>query len=245
LELSNPNQPLLKKMLFEAPGTYHHSILVGNLAESAANEIGANSILTRVGSYYHDIGKIKRPYFFKENQITNDNPHDKITPKLSTLIITSHVKDGLELAEHYKLPGIVKDIIEQHHGTTLVKYFYAMAVNGSNQNIEDATFRYEGPKPQSKEAAVVLLADSVEAAVRSLNNPSVVDMEKMLNKIVKEKMDDGQLDDAELTMKDIGKIKLAFMRVLEGMFHSRVEYPDISSNTSDEISEGDSIDDRD
>jgi putative nucleotidyltransferase with HDIG domain len=228
LELSNPNQPVLKKLLFEAPGTYHHSILVGNLAEAAADEIGADTLLTRVGAYYHDIGKIKRPYFFKENQITNDNPHDKITPKLSTAIITSHVKDGLELAKEYKLPRAIKDIIEQHHGTTLVKYFYIRAVNDSNESIEDSSFRYEGPKPGSKEAAIVMLADSVEAAVRSLGSPSIADIEKMVDRIVEDKIDDGQLDNCEITLNDIGKIKQSFMKVLEGIFHSRIEYPEVN-----------------
>lgn len=227
MELSNPNQPLLQKMLFEAPGTYHHSILVGNLAEAAANEIGANSILARTGSYYHDIGKIKRPYFFKENQITNDNPHDKITPKLSSLIITSHVKDGLELAEEYRLPRAVKDIIGQHHGTTLVKYFYVMAMKDGEENVEESSFRYEGPRPVAKEAAIVMLADSVEAGVRSLSNPTTGDIEKMVNKIVDEKVDDGQLNNCDLTLKDLEKIKKAFLKVLGGIFHTRIEYPEL------------------
>jgi cyclic-di-AMP phosphodiesterase PgpH len=232
LELSNPNQQLLKKMLFEAPGTYHHSIIVGNLAEAASEEIGANSLLARVGSYYHDIGKIKRPYFFKENQITNDNPHDKITPKLSTVIITSHVKDGMELAEKYKLPGDVKKIIQQHHGTTLVRYFYVMAMNDGSEKVEEELFRYEGPKPSSKEAAIVLLADSVEAAVRSLSSPTVPDIEKMVRKIVKEKVDDGQLDESDLTLKDLERVQCSFVKVLMGIFHNRIEYPEM--NTEDE-----------
>lgn len=240
LELSNPNQPLLKKMLFEAPGTYHHSVLVGNLAEAAANEIGANAVLTRTGAYYHDIGKIKRPYFFKENQITNDNPHDKITPKLSTLIITSHVKDGMELAAEYKLPGAIRDIIEQHHGTTLVRYFYVMAMNNENDVVEEASFRYEGPKPNSKESAIVMLADSVEAAVRSISSPTTSDIEKMVNKIVQEKVDDGQLNDSDLTLKDIERTKQSFLKVLEGIFHSRIEYPELNN----QIKEGMSISDR-
>jgi putative nucleotidyltransferase with HDIG domain len=241
LELSNPNQPLLKKMLFEAPGTYHHSILVGNLAEAAANEVGANALLTRTGAYYHDIGKIKRPYFFKENQITNDNPHDKITPKLSTLIITSHVKDGMELAEEYKLPKAIKDIIEQHHGTTLVRYFYVMAMNNESEIVEEASFRYDGPKPFAKETAIVMLADSVEAAVRSLGNPTTMDIEKMVNKIVEEKVNDGQLDDCDLTLKDIEKIKQVFLKVLEGIFHSRIEYPEVNTQIKEGMSASDRV----
>lgn len=228
MELSNPNQPLLQKMLFEAPGTYHHSILVGNLAETAASEAGANPLLARAGSYYHDIGKIKRPYFFKENQITNDNPHDKITPKLSTLIITSHVKDGMELAKEYKLPMAIKDIIEQHHGTTLVKYFYAMAIKDEEETVEEASFRYEGPNPQSKEAAIVMLADSVEAGVRSLKNPTSTEIEKMVNKIVDDKIDDGQLSNCDITLKEIENVKKAFLKVLGGIFHNRIEYPEIN-----------------
>lgn len=241
LELSNPNQALLKKMLFEAPGTYHHSVLVGNLAEAAANEIGANAILTRTGAYYHDIGKIKRPYFFKENQITNDNPHDKITPKLSTLIITSHVKDGMELAEEYKLPGAIKDIIIQHHGTTLVKYFYVMAMNNENEEVEEASYRYEGPKPNTKESALVMLADSIEAAVRSISAPTSADIEKMLNKIIQDKVDDGQLNDSNLTLKDIEKTKQSFLKVLEGIFHSRIEYPELNNQIKEGMSTVDRI----
>lgn len=241
LELSNPNQRLLKKLLFEAPGTYHHSVLVGNLAEAAANEIGANAVLTRTGAYYHDIGKIKRPYFFKENQITNDNPHDKITPKLSTLIITSHVKDGLELAAEYKLPGAIRDIIVEHHGTTLVRYFYVMAKNSENEEVEESSFRYEGPKPGTKESAIVMLADSVEAAVRSMSSPTSADIEKMVNKIVQEKVDDGQLNDSDLTLKDIEKTKQSFLKVLEGIFHSRIEYPELNNQIKEGMSIGDRI----
>lgn len=241
LELSNPNQPLLKRMLFEAPGTYHHSILVGNLAEAAADEVKANSLLARVGSYYHDIGKIKRPYFFKENQITNDNPHDKITPKLSTMIITSHVKDGLDLADKYRLPEAIKKIIVEHHGTTLVKYFYAMAVNDGSENVEASAFRYEGPKPSTKESAIVMLADSVEAAVRSLGSPKIADIENMVEKIVSDKVKDGQLDDSDITLKDLTRIKNAFINVLKGMFHSRIEYPEIEEQNSDKEKSDDRI----
>ncbi|CDF58065.1 Membrane protein containing HD superfamily hydrolase domain, YQFF ortholog [Thermobrachium celere DSM 8682] len=227
LELSNPNQVLLKKLLFEAPGTYHHSILVGNLAEAAADEIGANALLARVGSYYHDIGKIKRPYFFKENQITNDNPHDKVTPRLSVSIITSHVRDGIELAQKYKLPKILQEIIMQHHGTTLVKYFYVQALN-DGEIIKEENFRYEGPKPNTKESAIIMLADSVEAAVRSISNPTVDEIKSMVEKVVNEKLYDNQLNDSPLTLKDIEKIKEVFVKVLIGIFHNRIEYPDIT-----------------
>ncbi len=228
LELSNPNQPLLKKLLLEAPGTYHHSILVGNLAEVAAEEVGANPILARVASQYHDIGKIKRPYFFKENQLGNDNPHNKITPNLSTLIITSHVKDGVELAKQYKLPKVITDVIEQHHGTTLVKYFYLTLKNSSENpdEINEEDFKYPGPIPTSKEAAIIMLADSVEAAVRSINEPNQDKIQKMVNNIVKSRLDEGQLDNSDLTLMDINKIKRSFLKVFTGIYHKRIEYPE-------------------
>ena len=169
LELSNPSQPLLKRLLLEAPGTYHHSILVGNLAEAAAEAVNADPLLVRVGSYYHDIGKLKRPFFFIENQISRENPHDKIAPSLSTLIITSHVKDGLELAREHKLPPDIQGIIEQHHGTSLVAYFYQKALESDRPElVTEEEFRYDSVKPQTREAALVMLADSVEAAIRSL-----------------------------------------------------------------------------
>lgn len=232
LELSNPNQPLIKKLMFEAPGTYHHSILVGNLAEAAVDAIGGNALMARVGSYYHDIGKIKRPYFFKENQITNENPHDKITPSLSTLIITSHIKDGAEMAKKYKLPGAIIDFIRQHHGTTLIKYFYVKAVNdGSAHNeVKEEQFRYEGPKPSTRESAVVMLADSVEAAVRSISSPSKASIEEMVKKIIKEKLEDNQLDNCDLTFKDLNKITSSFINVLNGIYHDRIEYPQLDTN---------------
>lgn len=236
LELSNPNEPILKKMLFEAPGTYHHSIIVGNLAEAAAEVIGANSLLARVGAYYHDIGKIKRPYFFKENQMNNDNPHDKITPKLSTIIIVSHIKDGLELAAKYKVPKYIQNMIEEHHGTSLVKYFYSLAINdpSSDEEIDESYFRYNGPNPSTKESGIVMLADSIEASVRSLNKPTKPDIDNMVEKIIKDKIDDGQLNSCELTMKDIYDIKITFIKVLEGIFHSRIEYPQFNETTSSE-----------
>lgn len=228
LELSNPNQPLLKKLLLEAPGTYHHSILVGNLAEVAAEEVGGNPILARVASQYHDIGKIKRPYFFKENQLGNDNPHNKITPNLSTLIITSHVKDGVEMAKQYRLPKVIIDVIEQHHGTTLVKYFYLTLKNSSENpdEINEDDFKYPGPIPTSKEAAIIMLADSVEAAVRSINEPNQDKIQNMVNSIVKSRLDDGQLDNSDLTLMDINKIKKAFLKVFTGIYHQRIEYPE-------------------
>ncbi|APH16732.1 HDIG domain protein [Clostridium sporogenes] len=228
LELSNPNNPLLKKLLLEAPGTYHHSILVGNLAEVAAEVVNGNPVLARVSAYYHDIGKTKRPYFFKENQIGKENPHDKISPNLSTLIITSHVKDGLELAKEYKIPKVIQDIIQQHHGTSLVKYFYITMKNNSErpEDVNEEDFRYQGPIPKSKEAAIIMLADGVEAAVRSINEPTKGKIEEMVNKIIKARLDEGQLDDCDLTLKEIGLIRDAFLKVLISIYHQRIEYPE-------------------
>ncbi|HEY8890423.1 MAG TPA: HD family phosphohydrolase [Clostridium sp.] len=227
LELSNPNHPLLKRLLLEAPGSYHHSVLVANLSEVAAELVGANPVLARVSAYYHDIGKIKRPYFFKENQLGNDNPHDKITPNLSTLIIISHVKDGLELAKEYKIPKVIQDSIGQHHGTTLVKYFYVTMKNSSDnpEEIKEENFRYQGPTPESKEAAIIMLSDVVEAAVRSIPNPTKGKIEEMVNNLIKARLNDGQLDNCDLTLKDLEKIRVAFLKVLSGIYHERIEYP--------------------
>ncbi len=227
LELSNPNQPILRRLLIEAPGTYYHSILVGNLAEAAAEEIGANPLLCRVGAYYHDIGKLKRPYFFKENQITKDNPHDKITPNLSTLVITSHVKDGVEMARKNKLPSAVVRIIDEHHGNTLVAYFYHKALNTDGaETVEEGKFRYPFRKPQTQEAAIVMLADSVEAYIRSLSEPTQDQVEQGVRKIIKDKLNDAQLDECDLTLKDLEMMGRAFMKVLAGIFHDRIEYPE-------------------
>ncbi|KUO64144.1 MAG: hypothetical protein APF84_08000 [Gracilibacter sp. BRH_c7a] len=228
LELSNPNSRLLKSLLMEAPGTYHHSVLVGNLAETAAEDVGADAVLVRVGALYHDIGKLKRPYFFIENQFSKDNPHDKIAPTLSALILISHVKDGLEMAREHKLPDSIKDIIAQHHGDSLTSFFYHKAKE-ENPDITDESFRYDGLRPQSKEAALVLLADNVEAAVRSHKGNTPGRIEGLVRKIIKDKFDEGLLDQCDLTFKDLDKISTAFVKVLSGIFHSRVEYPELPS----------------
>lgn len=226
LEISNPNHPLLKRVLLEAPGTYHHSILVGNLGEAAAEVVGADSLLVRAGAYYHDVGKLKRPYFFIENQLSKDNPHDKIAANLSALIITSHVKDGLELAQRHRLPQVIKDIIGQHHGTTLLTYFYNQALEEAKEKkVVEEDFRYVGPKPQTKEAAIVMLADTVEAAVRSLGKPTPNRIEGMVHRLIKERLHDGQLDECDLTFRDLSAIAAAFVKVLAGIYHSRIEYP--------------------
>ncbi len=228
LELGNPGQPLLQKLLMEAPGTYHHSLIVANLAEAAAQAVGADALLARVGSYYHDIGKVKRPYFFIENQVGGENPHDKISPALSVLILTSHVKDGVEMAREHKLPEPVVEIIEQHHGTSLITFFYHKALEGdAKDSVREEDFRYDGPVPRSREAAIVMLADAVEAAVRALNDPAPGKIEGLVRKLIKEKLADGQLDESDLNFKDLDRIAGAFVRVLTGIFHSRIEYPDM------------------
>ena len=227
LELSNPNQPLIKRLLMEAPGTYHHSLMVGNLAEVATESIYGNALLARVGAYYHDVGKLKRPNFFKENQLS-DNPHDRMTPNLSTLVITSHTSDGAEVAEKFKIPLAVREIISQHHGTTLVAFFYYKAKKGDkSDSVKQEDFRYQGPRPTSKEAAVVMLADSVEAAVRSMIDKTEGKMEGLIRKIIKDKLDDDQLNHCDLTLKDLDTIAKAFMRVFGGYFHEREEYPEM------------------
>ncbi len=231
LELSNPNQPLLKRLLLEAPGTYHHSIIVGNLSEAASDAIQANSLVARVGAYYHDVGKLKRPYFFKENQINIENPHDKINPNLSTLIITNHVKDGVQLAKKNRLPLIIRDIIKQHHGETIVAYFYHKALNDEKTDfIKEEDYRYEGPKPQFKEAAIIMLADSVEAAVRSIQEPTKGKIDGLVRKLIKDKLNDGQLDECDLTLKDLDTIAYSFVNVLMGIFHERIKYPELDLN---------------
>jgi uncharacterized domain HDIG len=228
LELTNPNHDLLKKLLIEAPGTYHHSLMVGNLAEASAEPIGANPLLVRVGAYYHDIGKIKRPEYFVENQRSYDEPHDKIAPALSALIIISHVKEGVELAREARLPQVIIDFIAEHHGTSFVKYFYNRAIEEEGEGmVNEDSFRYEGPKPQTKEVALVMLADAVEAAVRSLTNPNMDSIRAMIRKILRDKLNDGQLDESNLTFKDLDVIASTFSKVLEGVYHKRIEYPDI------------------
>lgn len=227
MELGNPSQPLLKELLLKAPGTYNHSILVGNLAESAADAVGADPILVRVGAYYHDIGKLRRPYFFIENQFGESNPHDKLTSSLSALILNAHVKDGLEIGKKYKLPQKVMDFIGQHHGTSIMGYFYHKALEeaGNMDQVNESDFRYPGPKPQSKETALVMLADSVEAAVRSMHVTGDK-LEFAVKKLIQDKLQDGQLEDSNLTLSDLKHITTAFTQVLNGIYHSRIEYPE-------------------
>ncbi|MCH1641290.1 HDIG domain-containing protein [Paenibacillus timonensis] len=231
VELSNPNHPLLRKLLTETPGTYHHSVMVGNLSEAAAEAIGANGLLCRVGSYYHDIGKTKRPSYFIENQNNMENPHDFIDPKLSKSIIIAHARDGVEMQKEYKLPKPIRDIAEQHHGTTFLHYFYHKALRlaeeqGVEPDFTEDDFRYPGPKAQSKEAAVVGIADSVEAAVRSLRKPTVDQVESMIEKIIKSRLDDHQFNECDLTMRELDLIAQTLKETVMGIFHSRIEYPE-------------------
>lgn len=229
VELSNPNHPLLRKLLTETPGTYHHSIMVGNLAEAAAEAVAADGLLCRVGSYYHDIGKTKRPSYFIENQQNIENPHDSIAPSLSKSIIVAHARDGVEMLKEYKMPKQIRDIAEQHHGTTLLKYFYHKAVSQATEEeakqITEDDYRYPGPKAQSKESAIVGIADSVEAAVRSLRNPTIEQIDSLVQKIIKSRLDDGQFNECDLTLKELEIIANALKETLLGIFHSRIEYP--------------------
>jgi len=226
-ELADHNQILLKKLQFEAPGTYHHSLMVSNLAEAAAESIGANPILARVGAFYHDIGKLKRPLFFVENQsyFGIENPHEKLNPRLSKMVVTAHPKDGIELAKEYKLPNIIHQFIIQHHGDGLAAYFYkqALETEGSD-NISKEQFRYTGPKPASKETAILMLADAVESAVRAIKNPTPTEIEEVIDKIIKERLLDGQLSESPLTQKDIKTVASTFNRILRGMQHHRIKY---------------------
>ena len=225
LELSNPNTNILKRLLLEAPGTYHHSLMVGNLAEATAESIKANPLLVRVGAYYHDIGKIRRPEYYVENQRGLQNQHEKIAPELSAMIIIAHVRDGIEIAKKEHLPADIINFIATHHGNSLTKYFYNQALEANKGKVNEYDFRYEGPRPSTKETALVMLADSVEAAVRSLKEPTVENIRKMVHTIIKEKLADGQLDNSELTLRDLDIIEDKFCSLLEGVYHKRIAYP--------------------
>lgn len=227
LELSNPTQPLLRELMVNAPGTYNHSIIAGNLVESVAQQVGANPLLARTGAYYHDIGKIRRPFFFVENQY-GENPHDRTQPNLSYLIITAHVKEGVEIARKHRLPQELIDIIAQHHGTGLMSYFYNLAKEqDDNTDVAEQHYRYNGEKPKSKEAALIMLADAAEAAARSLRKPTHNRLEQLVNKIVKERLIDGQLDESALTLADLETIVKGYTQTLTTMYHTRIEYPEI------------------
>ncbi len=228
LELADFNHPLMQRMTLEAPGTYHHSLIVGNLSEAACREVGANALLARIGAYYHDIGKLEKPGYFSENQALIENKHDVLSPSMSKLIIMNHIKDGVELAKKHKLSPPLIDFISQHHGDSLVYYFYRRALENleEDQQVKEEGFRYPGPKPNTKETAIVLLADSVEAATRALKEPSPSKVEEIVHKVINNKFIDRQLDECDLTLKDLEKISAVFIRILSGIYHSRVTYPE-------------------
>lgn len=223
-ELADPDHPLLRQMLLRTPGTYHHSLLVANLAERAAEVIGADTLTARVGAYYHDIGKMRNPLAFIENQ-TGTNPHDELDPLVSAQIVSAHIRDGLVLAERYHLPERIKEMIPGHHGTSLAKYFWQIAKE-RGQNVDEAAFRHPGPKPRSREAGIVMLADGTEASVRSLPEKNADTIRAMVDRIVEERVSDGQLDDCDLTLRDIHAIKDAFCDLLLGVYHERIPYPE-------------------
>lgn len=227
LELQNPNEPALKRLLTEAPGSYQSSVMVANLAEPAADAIGADAVLTRTACMYHDLGKLKRSYFFVENQFGAENPHERLSPHLSALVLMSHVKDGMEMAEEIKLPPLVASVIAQHHGTGLVSFMYqrAQAEAQEGEEVLESDFRYPGPKPQTRENAIIMLADTVEAAARTLNEPTRPRIEAMVERLVDARIADGQLDESPLTFADITVIKRSLVNTLTGMFHQRLAYP--------------------
>lgn len=229
LELANLNSPVLRELMVKAPGTYHHSIIVGNLVEAAAESIGANPLLARVSAYYHDIGKAAKPLYFIENQAGEENRHDKLSPSMSALILISHIKEGVELARENRLGQPIIDIIRQHHGTALIKFFYERAKSQAKSNdqvVEEKDFRYPGPKPQTREAGIVMLADCVEAASRTLVNPTSDRIQGLVQKLINNVFIDGQLDECELTLKNLHEIARSFTTILNGIFHHRVEYPE-------------------
>lgn len=226
LELSDQNHPALRRLLTQAPGTYHHSLIVGNLSEAASTAIGGNALFARVASYYHDLGKVDRPEYFIENEPPGRSRHDGLSPTISSLIITSHVRDGVALAKHYRLPLAIVDVMRQHHGTSLVEFFYRAALEGANDRpVEQHLFRYPGPRPQSRESGIVLVADSVEAASRTLEEPTSARLTKLVKDITMRRLLDGQFDECGLTFRELRIIRETFVKVLISMFHARVPYP--------------------
>jgi putative nucleotidyltransferase with HDIG domain len=230
IELSDHNHPLLRRLLLEAPSTYHHSFLTGALAETAADSIGANSLLARVGGYFHDVGKIYKPEYFTENESHKGSHHARLSPTMSTLIIVAHTKDGVEIAKDYNIPPSIIDFIPQHHGTSVIEYFFreAQEQTAGRSEVKRDDFRYAGPKPQTKEIAIVCMADSVEAASRSLSDPTPARLENMVHRIVEAKLMDGQLDECGLTFRELRIVEETFLRVLGGIFHGRIAYPTVS-----------------
>jgi putative nucleotidyltransferase with HDIG domain len=228
LELSDTNQPLLRDLSMLAPGSFSHSLQVANLAEAGADAIGANALLTRVGALYHDIGKTLKPEYFVENQAANSNPHDDLTPKMSALVIAAHVKDGLELARQWRLPQVIVDFIPMHHGTTRIEFFYSKALELHKDDVLESDFRYPGPKPRTKETGILMLADSVEAASKSVagsGRATPKRFETLVDSLFRARLEDGQLDACPLTLADLTRIRDTFVSMLSGMYHFRVKYP--------------------
>jgi hypothetical protein len=227
LELANLDRPILRRLMIEAPGTYHHSVIVGSMAEAAAAETDANPLLAKVTGYYHDIGKIRKPLYFIENQRSGKNRHDRLAPSMSSLILIAHVRDGVEIAREHKLSPVIVDGIRQHHGTSLIRYFYEKARQAKGESqVKEQDFRYPGPKPRSREAALVMLADVVEAASRTLENPTPARIKGHVQELINRVLEDGQLDECDLTLKDIHKIAVSFNTILNGIHHNRIEYFD-------------------
>lgn len=233
LELARPTHPLFRQLLTKAPGTYHHAIIVSNMSERAAEAIDADALLTRVGSYYHDIGKITRPYYFVENQTDIENPHDKLDPQTSADIITSHTLEGVALGRKYGLPERVLNFMTEHHGTTLVTYFYRRATQAEDEEVDENDFRYAGPRPRSRETAIVMLADSVEAWTRASRPASAAELERGIRQIISNRLVSGQLNDCDLTLKDLDRIREAFVSVLQGVYHPRIQYPMATSRANE------------
>lgn len=238
VELSNPNQPLLRRLLVETPGTYHHVIMVANLAEAAAEAIGADSLLTRVGAYYHDIGKLGRPLYFKENQL-GDNPHDRTDPRVSAQILIKHVSDGVAMARQARLPEAVVDFIAQHHGDTLTSFFYQKMLSmPGGEDAHETDFMYPGPRPKTRETAIVMLADTVEAAIRAGGDQPADVIERRVTELIRGKIDSGQLNDSPLRFADVQRIARAFTQVLIGIYHKRIEYPPLQDGVAGQLPAG-------
>jgi cyclic-di-AMP phosphodiesterase PgpH len=226
LELGDPTHPLLQELVRRAPGTYNHSINVASIGEAAAEAIGANGLLVRVGAYFHDIGKMLKPAYFAENQGQSGNLHEDLVPAMSTLIIIAHVKDGADLARQHHLPRSIIDFIQQHHGTTLVEYFYGRATEQSQHSPDESDYRYPGPKPQTKEAAVLMLADAVESASRTLVEPAPARIESLVHDIAMKRLLDGQFDACDLTLRDLHALEESLVKSLIAVYHGRVKYPE-------------------
>ena len=228
LEIGDFNHPLLKRLMLEAPGTYHHSLMVANLAENACEKIGANSLLARIGAYYHDIGKLRNPQYFIENHIHMSDKHKNLKPNISAIILKRHVKDGLALADENKLDRVITDMIQQHHGVTLIEFFYKKVLEESkgDKNVDEKEFRYPGPRPQTKEAGVLMLADSVEAACRTLDEPTFSRISGLVRKIITGKFIDLQLNNCDITLANLEEIQKSFTNTLASIYHSRIEYPE-------------------